>query len=473
MNVQGAWVSLAGEFECCGLSYFCLLFAPEEIYSDYYQYSRYVTRKLVGMYLVLAKRAYRRSVGSSLESEAVSSDVVGFDCSRVSCREVLCVHIYSHNRFIVAPLSIMPDQFALQDATTALSNLKLSMLTKWGEKRTKLKQPTGASTKSLCLSLMMSLSCILPYATSGVWRPLSRDLPSKSSVRLWDSEKEHWFNWDPQSGSAHYCLCPSLWPKNAPGHVNRPVKIFIMCCDEGSQGCSLWWYCMSLGWRVLMYRDPAHRMSNAFNNATRGVKRAMQAAMSTLLVHKFRRGPWGSGRFMRELRETMQIVRHRGYGHPILVDFLPQIARDCDLCAEDLQDDPSTLRRILDHFILSGHCQRVETRRLWTPYDANIVLDGLWHTLLVALCMYFYMNGVDPFQFEQELQEQAKTADDANVRDFVFKHSVLTILLTQMYQNIMRSQLVAFRLLRYHHADFVERHSDASSPRAFHLLWST
>ncbi len=431
------------------------------------------------MYLVLARRTYMRRVKALQETNSISCDVVGFDCSRVAAREVLCVHLYSHGDFIVAPLSVLPDQHALLDASTALGNLKRAMLKKTpGTKQ--LRIPTGTATKTLCLAVMFSMSCMLPYPTSDVWMPITRDCPTKSTVRLWDSESEQWYNWDSQSGAAHYCLCPSLWSSDHVGFRPKPVKVLLLCGDEGSQGYSLWWFLMSLGYRTLFHRDPAHRISNAYNNALRGIKTSMSCAMNTLLIHKFRRGPWGSGRFMREMRETLQIVRHQGLGHPMLLDFLPQIARDNNLDPDELQSTPGRLRRLLDAFISSGHCQRVETRRWWTLWGANLVLDGWWHVLLCSLCIYFFLNGVDPFELALELkaksEKQAQSAnegEDDGVREFKMKYAVLQILLCEASQNIMRSQLVIFRRLRYHHSNFIERHTDGKSPLSFHMLWST
>ena len=108
----------------------------------------------------------------------------------------------------------------------------------------------------------------------------------------------------------------------------------------------------------------------------RSNKIAFRAAMNALMVHKWRRAPFGSGRFLKECRETLRLLMDHHCRHPVLVEMAPSIARDTGRAAEDFIENPKLMAQILTSFCRGGIGGRVETRRWYTKYLADEQLES-------------------------------------------------------------------------------------------------
>ena len=98
--------------------------------------------------------------------------------------------------------------------------------------------------------------------------------------------------WAHAAGASIWCL-----PADLSGEAARMVRVLVLVVDEASTGYMMYMHLATeLRARVLFLRDPAHRMSNCFVNTLRCVPRAMQATMAMLVVHKWRRAPFGGGK---------------------------------------------------------------------------------------------------------------------------------------------------------------------------------
>lgn len=425
-------------------------------------------RKMVMMYLLKSRLHHKAAVEATLrDNVAVTSDIVAFDASRVACREVLAIQSHSNGVFSALPLQVLPDQTATLDVSQAVANLSKAVQ-KQGTRGKSLKKPAGMATKVLCCAVVSAMFQVFPYENARVWVPLCRDLPRPRTLRAWDDNVRQFYNWDARTGQSTWVLDPALWEVG-----KGAVRSLVFLADEGSTGYSLWWWLVYCGLRCMFFRDPPHRISNLYVHSMRGVKQGIQAAMDVLLVHKYRRAPYGSGRFWREAKETIALVQKLGLRHPIIHDFAPAIARDHGLSVDEALHDNKVMTRLLQSFSASGAGQRVETRRWWTKWDADLHLDKMWHTLLAALIMQFYIAGVDPWVIAKRSSVDTPDRDDDDSRkEFCFKQTVLTILMSSFNQNMLRSQLETFRRIRTHHKEFIEHHLKPGRTLRFHVLWS-
>lgn len=131
------------------------------------------------------------------------------------------------------------------------------------------------------------------------------------------------------------------------------VRVLNIAADEGSQGFALFLFLASHGFRVLLHRDPCHRLSNVFIQTLQAVPSVMKVTLDLLLCFKFRRAPFGGGRFWKETVGSL-FVFNRGAGaqHPLLEQLRESICRDLDIPAEATEADPTILQK---HFDNAGH----------------------------------------------------------------------------------------------------------------------
>ncbi len=124
----------------------------------------------------------------------------------------------------------------------------------------------------------------------------------------------------------------------------------------------------------------------------------LHSVMDYMVVLKYRRAPFGGGRFWQQARETISLlldnIRDLAL-HPVVQSFVPGLARDAGLPAEDF-DSPGTIAQVLAVLVNSPIGPRVEMRRWWTFYDAVEHMDKLWHALALALVVEFLLAGEDP-----------------------------------------------------------------------------
>jgi hypothetical protein len=170
------------------------------------------------------------------------------------------------------------------------------------------------------------LFALLPFDSVDHWKPTAFDEPGPTNQRTFCNDLQCFFNWEFETGAAHWVLPPELMT-----HSQRVLRIMVLCCDEGSTGFSLFWFLGTMPGvrlRVIFHRDAPHRMSNLFTNSLRGVPAVLRSTMDTLLIHKFRRAPYGGGRFWMGCKQMLSVLAMSDGIHPLCAMFAEAIARD-------------------------------------------------------------------------------------------------------------------------------------------------
>jgi hypothetical protein len=163
----------------------------------------------------------------------------------------------------------------------------------------------------------------------------------------------------------------------------RVVRVLIIAADEGSTGYSMFCFLAGYGcFRIVFMRDPAHRMSNLFINTLNSVPSVLKCVLDVLVVFKWRRAPYGGGRFWRETRQTLQhLLRRTERDHPLFSMFLESIARDVGVPVESFELSPELLRRHLASVVALPIGQKVEMRRWFTFMDGAKDFVARTHTI--------------------------------------------------------------------------------------------
>jgi len=183
-----------------------------------------------------------------------------------------------------------------------------------------------------------------------------------------------------------------------------------------------------------------------------------------LLVHKYKRAPYGGGKFWREARSALQLLcAYRPGVHPLLKQYLGAIAQDLGRG----EVEPSTLPAAMGDQV----GPRVEMRRWWTHYDASTDLVRHWHCLLVAILAQEMMSGRNPFE-RPEAQGQPPRSEAQRGSPFAFKDAVLSALLNSSYLGLLRSNIVVFRPLRTHFAAFIQCSGHVQRSMDFMRCWA-
>jgi hypothetical protein len=121
----------------------------------------------------------------------------------------------------------------------------------------------------------------------------------------------------------------------------------------------------------------------------------MTKVMQLLLVHKFRRAPFGGGKHWKGLKETLRLfLREATNHHPLLDMYGEAICRDHGVSFLGPSQVVALVRQMLGYHM----GPKVEMRRWFTFWDAGWVIDRLWHTMLLAIIAWYGMNGEDAFE---------------------------------------------------------------------------
>ena len=291
------------------------------MYKDTFKYHlACAVEHLCAAYFVKARSMHSKAIAA--ESRTIFGDVVSFDASRVSCTEVLLISVFSHDCLGWLPLQILPDQHRLltpvsksmelldMGARAMAADASASSSTKspWSQlkKLASASSGTGVAAKAYLVAVLHALFTIFPFASIDPWKPTVAVVPSaQHERRLCDETSVHWY-WDPQSGSASWSLPSELVAEGVCG-----LRVLVLACDEGSQGFLLFQFLAAhpkLRLRVIFHRDPPHRLSGVFVNSLRAVPQIFRSTLDVILVHKFRRAPYGGGRFWSEVKETLALL---------------------------------------------------------------------------------------------------------------------------------------------------------------------
>ena len=172
------------------------------------------------------------------------------------------------------------------------------------------------STQQLFYAMCRVLLLMLPYQSMRTWIPSCPARFGPDLQRVWCAQEQQYYTWHPGDGSAQWCLPPELRRDGGA----RTTRVLIMTCDEGSTGWALFQFLVGhIGMRVIFFRDPLHRMSNLFTNALRKVPAVLASTLQVLLVHKYRRAPYGGGKFWKGLKESLRaFLASASDDHPLL-----------------------------------------------------------------------------------------------------------------------------------------------------------
>ena len=205
---------------------------------------------------------------------------------------------------------------------------------------------------------------------------------------------------------------------------------------------------------------PFHRLSNLFTNSLKATPGVLSTVFKHLAVHKWRRAPFGSGKFWKSLQETLDLVTQKLHcSHPLFELIQDDIANDHGVSGMPVGQVWQLLQRFQEEPI----GPKVQMRRWFTIWDVAWSLDRLWHTLLFALVMDYAMDGVDAWDLAGKVIPTIKEDDDKDLKNFKFKQQVLIVLLDKLNQRMLRSYMQIFRRLRLHQSAYTK---EGTTPEA-------
>ena len=463
--------------------------------------------------------------------ELVIGDYIYFDASRVCCKETLLVQLNSHGKLMCPPLQILTDSAAGQDERAGMARLANVMVpladvenlipiqdaahasaaegapdapAEKGRGRGRRGRGGGRGkgrgrgggrgmstahekTQLYLRALVHSLLCVFPFVDLSPWRPSSFVVPSTPGLtRHFDEGSKAYFMWDQESKVSQWCLPAELQGTGRPG-----VRVLVMAADEGSEGFSLFQYLASSvsvlvdpetgarsGLRVFFIRDPNHRISNAFTAGLRANPQTIRSTMEIMMIHKYRRAPYGRGKFWSEAKEALDALLQQSsniYAHELIRTYAISIVRDHwdHEHPPGLADDLPALKALMGEMSTMHMGRRVEMRRWLSYQQAGWDLVKIWHTLLVALIAQTAAAGKDPWAIMNAPAPKAAKNDDAERKNFIYKVAVLKHLHRTINNMILRSTLVCNKRLHSHHAGYERDAPDPKTSFNYLLVWSS
>ena len=469
------------------------------------QYLAYSCNQMVLAYLAKCQDFLVAQQGGLLR--LVLGDYLYFDASRVACKEVMLVMLSSHGKLMSAPLQVLTDSSAGLDPVQGLKRMADAMQQELtlvpcpdqpdqrmgaeegkggGESRGRGRSGRGRGrgrgarvanstahekTQLYLRALVQALLCLLPFADLRPWVPSTFvTLSDEGFVREFDDRAHAYYLWQTESPHvSKWCLAPELQESR------RGVRILTFCADEGSEGWSLFQYLASPtgGLRVFFLRDPNHRLSNGFTAALRGNPTTLASTMDIMLVHKYRRAPYGGGTFWKQALEALEaLLNCADANHDLLQTYATSILRDHEVPAEAVGSSLTQVQDLMGYMAKMSMGQRVEMRRWFTYQKAGWDLVRIWHTLLVSLIAQLAMEGQNPWAIMRAPPPPRGQRQNTD-KNFEFKVTVLRVLANSFNQMMLRSTLVCNKRLHSHHAGY-ER--DAQKPKVsfnYLLVWSS
>ena len=438
------------------------------IYSDHLtSYNAYVIRSLVAAYFTKARTTLADIMG---KNKSIAGDFVYFDASRVASKEILLMQAWTEGMFLCLPLQCLPDQTSVHAPEAAVDNVSEVILPLVKRPRTGAGRPrrrAGEATQSLLFSIVQSMKVVFPIGGLGTWAPSSAPLGGHEFERKWCGIEGQPFYWNKEDHSSVWCLPDEL--RNV--KVDEvDMRLLVVVADEGSTGWSLLqWMALRHGLRVFWQRDPLHRLSNLFTNSLRGVPGVLSCIMKHLIVHKWRRAPFGSGKFWRALQESLGLVLERcSPSHPIYDLLYESICADHDLESSS----PDKAHKILQSIKKVSLGPKVQMRRWFTIWDAGWGLDSLWHSLLFGVVVTYAMDGVDAWKLAGEVVPVVQKGDSKDVQQYKYKQQVLIVLMDPANQRLLRSMLHTFKRIRMHQKAYTEEATNPQACLRYNILWS-
>ena len=171
--------------------------------------------------------------------------------------------------------------------------------------------------------------------------------------------------------------------------------------------------------------------------------------MQALLLHKFRRAPYGGGKFWNGLKQVVRMFLESAHPeHPLLELLGESICNDYGTTLAACGGD---CRPFLQKLLQEAKGPRVECRRWYTIYDAGLRLIKLWHSMLLGMMVWFLAEGKDPWA---TVAERKQVVHDEDGDEFDYKTQTLLTLSDSMHQQLLASQLVVFQRVWTEHKQY-------------------
>ena len=217
--------------------------------------------------------------------------------------------------------------------------------------------------------------------------------------------------------------------------------------------------------RVIFLRDPLHRLSNLFTRALKLEPIMLMYTQQLLIVHKFRRAPYGGGKFWKGLKEVLsKFLDQARPDHPLLELLGGAIAKDHGY-ASDAGVDVIQLARRMVSMPLGP---KVQLRRWWTLYDAGRTLDRLWHTMLLALHIWYHAHGQDP----EKVASSSTAVSEQDQDSYEMRVQTLLTLSNPVHHICLKSMLVAYRIPRDEHTRYTKGVADLAENLGHLQRWA-
>lgn len=429
--------------------------------SNFGAYVRYNAKAMVASYLALVAEKHSRAFQGT---QNMSGDVVMFDASRVCKLDLLLVHLQSNEMYTCAPVTVLKDQSGAQTPTRALAALHDTTIRDCGRKGRR----AGEATRAYCLAVFRAVFTSLHFLDCSAW--ISRSfVPGTGGWTRHTAENDHQYYYHTVNHVSNWCLSIELQRR-----LHSLVRVLVFAADEGSEGWSLFNFLANyVRMRIMFFRDPPHRLSNLFTNAMRTVPSVMISMLKIHVIHKYRRAPFGGGKFWRELQETLRLLLdHSDHLHPMIDIYATAIARDHNMSPDRVANNPALLQELLRHMLVGPLGPKVELRRWWTFYDAGRDVDKMWHTMLLSLVVLFGILGEDASVVARTTSCVVGKDDMQEVKTFKFKVQTLVTLFDSRNQRVLRSVLCCFKRIRKHHGAYIEDCLVRANSLRYQLFWS-
>jgi hypothetical protein len=443
------------------------LWKPEQVtmgdltHSNTALHSRDLVSTIVTAYYIQVSKRILEGLTQSTSSCVSCSLAV--DASRAFKKDVLTSLVAAGGILAAGPPQILPDAEEMLEPNAALERIALQMA---GKKQSGSPGKYKAS-KTFLLALLKIIFVVMPWDTMSPWCVGQPALAGPGGHRLWAPDilapgAEACFAWNQGQSISQWCLPNCLRGQPGPGSV----QILTLVGDEGSVGWRVFQYLAGpAGLRIMWHSDPAHRMTNVYLNAMKSVPLAFKMSQAVLLVHKYRRAPYGGGKFWKQAQGTMNLLTMGGQqSHELLDMFSTSIAEDLGVDIPDLETDPNRYLAAM----MGATGPKVEMRRWWSHYDASRGLLKIWHVLLVSLLAFEMSHGRDPIAGRDS---RPASADDST--SFKFKQEVLRVLWNSQYRALLRSNQVIFRALRTHFASYIDDHTSVPRCLEYIQIWAS
>ena len=411
---------------------------------------------LSGAYFTAARELHDQACRAN---RAMSGDFLMGDCSRVASQEVLLLHLCSNGVFAQAPLRVMPDSSIGSGADVA--SVCGELVTAQDRKK---RCRSHDKTYWTLLSYIHAILFMLPFTSLRPWLPDEPRLGGHDVTRHTHGGTGHAFWSKTSDGTSQWCLPAALRSEDC----EHMVRTLTLVCDEGSEGWALFNFLANgLRARTIFIRDPPHRLSNLFTNAIRADVNILASTMQITIVHKFRRAPYGGGKMWKGLKEVLEVfLRQASEDHPLLQRFGPSIADDHG------GGEGRDVRSLAKFMLTLPLGPKVQLRRWYTLYDAGRTLSKIWHTMLLALFVWYYALGEDPEKIMASRKEVHTAGGEEGDTNYEIRVQTLLALHSTFHVRIMRSMLICFERIWTHHKDYTATCYAPADTLRFQQLWA-